>query len=41
MKTGLLIGAGFWAAVAAWGFWGWLGFCVLCGLAAWVVERRA
>ena len=25
MKSGILVSVCFWAAVAVWGFWGWLG----------------
>ena len=41
MKYGILAGVAFWAVVAAWGFWGWLGM-VAAGVAAgcWLLRRE-
>ena len=40
MKLGIVVCSAFWTAVAVAGFWGWFGFCTLCAVAVWLIERK-
>ena len=39
MRLGIIVAVAFWTAIAAGGFWGWLGFCALAAVAAYIIDR--
>ena len=40
MKAGIATGIGFWAAVAVFGFWGWVGYCLAVSAVLWATSRK-
>ena len=39
MRLGIIVAFAFWTAVAFGGFLGWLGFCALVAVAAYIIDR--